>query len=128
YAYNATSKFGEAIDQYRKALELNPKSYDTNIQIGLAFQNLKNFPKARDYYTNALQLDPEDQTAIEFMQRLDEIQKKYQWNPLLVPSHTPTILVCSVVKLKFKRKTRILDILVKIHFEHVDASEVTEPQ
>ena len=77
YAYNATSKFGEAIDQYHKALELNPKSYDTNIQIGLAFQNLKNFPKARDYYTNALQLDPEDQTAIEFMQRLDDIQKKY---------------------------------------------------
>lgn len=77
YAYNATSKFGEAIDQYRKALELNPKSYDTNIQIGLAFQNLKNFPKAREYYTKALQLDPEDQTAIEFMKRLDEIQKKY---------------------------------------------------
>ena len=38
---------------------------------------MKSYVKAREYYTRAIEIDPENQTATENMKRLDDLQKKF---------------------------------------------------
>ena len=64
-----------AIQSYERALALNSKSYQTNIQIGLAHQNVKNYQKAREYFNNAIGLDPTKQEAVDFLTKLNELQR-----------------------------------------------------
>jgi tetratricopeptide (TPR) repeat protein len=77
YAYNGSGLFEEAIKQFERALVLNNKSVNANIQAGIAYQNMKSYTKAREYYQKAIQIDPENQTATENLKRLDELQKRY---------------------------------------------------
>lgn len=64
-----------AIQYYERALIINPKSYATNIQLGLAYQTVKNYQKARDYFNNAINIDPLRQEAVEYLTRLNELQR-----------------------------------------------------
>jgi tetratricopeptide (TPR) repeat protein len=64
-----------AIKSFEHALVLNPKSYRTNIQIGLAHQNVKNYQKAREYFNNAIGLDPTRQEAVDYLTKLNELQR-----------------------------------------------------
>lgn len=64
-----------AIKSFERALALNPKSYRTNIQLGLAHQNVKNYQKAREYFNNAIGLDPTRQEAVDYLTKLNEIQR-----------------------------------------------------
>jgi tetratricopeptide (TPR) repeat protein len=64
-----------AIQSFEHALALNPRSYQTNIQIGLAHQNVKNYQKAREYFNNAIGLDPTKQEAVDFLTKLNELQR-----------------------------------------------------
>jgi tetratricopeptide (TPR) repeat protein len=54
---------------------LNPNNYQTNVQIGLAYQTAKDYQKARDYYNKAIFIDPHRLEAVESLQKLDELQK-----------------------------------------------------
>jgi tetratricopeptide (TPR) repeat protein len=76
-AYNGSAQYDLAILQYERALELNNKSINANIQAGISYQNMKSFTKARDYFKRAIVIDPENQTATENLKRLDELQKKF---------------------------------------------------
>jgi tetratricopeptide (TPR) repeat protein len=64
-----------AIHSFERALALNSKSYKTNIQIGLAHQSVKNYQKAREYFNNAIGLDPTKQEAVDFLTKLNELQR-----------------------------------------------------
>ena len=64
-----------AIQSFERALALNPRSYKTNIQIGLSYQNVKNYQKAREYFNNAIGLDPTKQEAVDFLTKLNELQR-----------------------------------------------------
>jgi tetratricopeptide (TPR) repeat protein len=64
-----------AIQSFQRALGLNQRSYKTNIQIGLAYQNMKNYQKARDYFNNAIGLDPTRQEAVDYLAKLNELQR-----------------------------------------------------
>lgn len=64
-----------AIQHYERALAINPKSYATNIQLGLAYQTVKNYQKAREYFNNAINIDPLRQEAVEYLTRLNELQR-----------------------------------------------------
>jgi tetratricopeptide (TPR) repeat protein len=74
-AYAGDADPARAIVSYERALALNPKSYETNIQIGLAHQNVKNYQKAREYFNNAIGLDPTKQQAVDFLTKLNELQR-----------------------------------------------------
>lgn len=76
-AYNGSAQYDLAILQYERALELNSKSIDANIQAGISYQNMKSYTKAREYFKRAIVIDPENQTATENLKRLDELQKKF---------------------------------------------------
>jgi tetratricopeptide (TPR) repeat protein len=64
-----------AIQSFERALALNPRSYQTNIQIGLAYQNVQKYQKAREYFNNAIGLDPTKQEAVDFLTKLNELQR-----------------------------------------------------
>jgi tetratricopeptide (TPR) repeat protein len=64
-----------AIQSFERALVLNPKSYKTNIQLGLAHQNVRNYQKAREYFNNAISLNPTRQEAVDYLTKLNELQR-----------------------------------------------------
>jgi tetratricopeptide (TPR) repeat protein len=67
-----------AIMHFERALALNTKSYRTNIQLGLAHQAVKDYQKAREYFNNAIGLDPTRQEAVDYLTRLNEMQRNQQ--------------------------------------------------
>jgi tetratricopeptide (TPR) repeat protein len=77
-AYNGVGLYNEAIAQFERALELNPKSIEANIQAGISYLNIKSYPKAREYFNRALAIDPENIGATEQLKGLDELQKSYR--------------------------------------------------
>jgi len=74
-AYMGDGDPARAIQQYELALAINPKSYTTNIQLGLAYQTVKNYQRAREYFNNAINIDPLRQEAVEYLSRLNELQR-----------------------------------------------------
>ena len=75
FAYMGDGDVARAIKQFERALQLNPKDYQTNVQLGLAHQAAKNFSKARDYFNNAIKIDPFRPNAVDYLKKLDELQK-----------------------------------------------------
>ena len=74
-AYMGDGDPARAIQQYELALAINPRSYTTSIQLGLAYQTVKNYQKAREYFNNAINLDPLRQEAVEYLSKLNELQR-----------------------------------------------------
>jgi len=74
-AYMGDGDPARAIQQYERALAINPQSYTTNIQLGLAYQTVKNYQKAREYFNSAINIDPLRQEAVEYLTRLNELQR-----------------------------------------------------
>ncbi|MBI2619344.1 MAG: tetratricopeptide repeat protein [Ignavibacteriales bacterium] len=74
-AYMGDGDPARAIQHYEHALAINPRSYTTNIQLGLAYQTVKNYQKAREFFNNAINIDPLRQEAVEYLGRLNELQR-----------------------------------------------------
>jgi tetratricopeptide (TPR) repeat protein len=74
-AFLGEAEPARAIQSFEHALALSPKSYKTNIQLGLAHQNVKNYQKAREYFNNAISLDPARQEAVDYITKLNELQR-----------------------------------------------------
>jgi len=74
-AYTGDGDLARAIKHFERALDLNPNSYQTNIQLGLAHQTAKNYQKAREYFNRAINIDPIRQEAVNFLDKLNELQK-----------------------------------------------------
>ena len=58
--------FDEAIKNYSRALELDPKNYASVLFIGDSYFALKNFPKALEWYDRAIALNPNGETAYRY--------------------------------------------------------------
>lgn len=54
-------------EEYQKAIakyeEINPQNYDTSVGIAAAYQNLKEYDKATEYYKKALEYKPDTETV-----------------------------------------------------------------
>jgi tetratricopeptide (TPR) repeat protein len=74
-AFLGEAEPARAIQSFERALALSPKSYKTNIQLGLAHQNVKNYQKAREFFNNAIGLDPTRQEAVDYLTKLNELQR-----------------------------------------------------
>ncbi len=74
-AYLGDGDAARAIQSFERALALNGRSYKTNIQLGLAHQSVKNFQKAREYFNSAIGLDPTRQEAVDYLTKLNELQR-----------------------------------------------------
>jgi len=58
--------FDEAIKNYSKALELEPKNYAAVLFIGNTFHKKNDFAKAGEWYEKAIQLDPNIETGYRY--------------------------------------------------------------
>ena len=65
-----------AVSMFEKTVKLNPSYKEAYHNLGLAYENLKNYPKARENYKNALKLDPAYDLSAEGMDRLDRMGVK----------------------------------------------------
>ncbi len=61
-----------ALNPFRHALELNPQSYETCIQLGQAYQATKEFLKAREYFNKAIEIDALRKEAVDALNKLNE--------------------------------------------------------
>jgi len=62
--YFDKGKFNEAINVYKKALNLEPKNVDVLIKIGLSYRHLEEYEIAIDYYDKVLEIEPDNKTAL----------------------------------------------------------------
>ncbi|HLF19151.1 MAG TPA: tetratricopeptide repeat protein [Bacteroidota bacterium] len=74
-AYQGDGDYARSIQAFEHALGISPRNYETNIQLGLAYQNMKNYPRARDYFNKALEIDTQRQEAVDYLQKLNELQR-----------------------------------------------------
>jgi tetratricopeptide (TPR) repeat protein len=74
-AYMGDRNLEAAVQHFQQALGINPRSYDTHIQLGMAYQALGDYQKARERYNSAINLDPLRQTAVDLLTKLNELQR-----------------------------------------------------
>jgi Flp pilus assembly protein TadD len=58
--------FGDAVKNYAKALELDPRNYSAALFIGNSYDRQNEFAKAAEWYARAIQLDPNQETAYRY--------------------------------------------------------------
>lgn len=77
--YFDEGKFNQALNLYKKALNVEPKNVDALICCGLCYRNLKDYDKAIEYYDNALEIEPDNKTALNnkgyAMEMKDQIEE-----------------------------------------------------
>ena len=62
----ARRDFDEALKNYAKALELEPRNYSAVLFIANTYDRKNDFPKASDWYQRAMKLDPNVETAYRY--------------------------------------------------------------
>lgn len=58
--FSQTGDFEKAVEEYKKALELEPENIDAMSNLGVAFYNLGQLDEAIEQYTKAIELAPSD--------------------------------------------------------------------
>ena len=62
--------FNEALDSFKKALELKPKNLATMNHIAECYERLKYFNDAKKYYNNVIEIEPNNKIALKGMARI----------------------------------------------------------
>lgn len=62
----ARNDFPEAIKNYSRALELNPRNYSAALFVGDSYFGAKDWAKAGEWYEKAIQIDPDAETAYRY--------------------------------------------------------------
>jgi tetratricopeptide (TPR) repeat protein len=62
----ARRDFDEALEDYSKALELEPKNYSAALFIGNSYDKQNQFAKGAEWYERAIQFDPNVETAYRY--------------------------------------------------------------
>jgi len=63
-------KYQEALNDFTRALQANPKDANTLNMLGYTNRKLGNFPASLDYYQKALAIDPKHRGAHEYLGEL----------------------------------------------------------
>ena len=59
YAQRRQGKFEQALENIKRACELDPLSSNINMQVGVTFMLLRNYPQAERYYERGISLSPD---------------------------------------------------------------------
>lgn len=68
--YFLNSKFDEAIEEFKKVLEINPVNPDALCSLGLIYENKKMIEEAKKMYEKTLIVDKENKVATEHLNKL----------------------------------------------------------
>ncbi len=64
-----------ALGPLRRALDLNPQSYETSMLLGQAYQSTRDFVKAREFFNKAIEIDALRKEAVDALSKLIEQQR-----------------------------------------------------
>ncbi len=70
--YYLNQKYDQAVAEYRRAVELDPKNTDALFNLGIALETINDLEGAREAFEKLLELDPEYKGAQEHYDRLVE--------------------------------------------------------
>jgi superkiller protein 3 len=68
--YYLNQKYDQAVAEYRKAVELDPKNADARFNLGIALETINDLEGARDAFEKLLELEPDYKGAQEHYDRL----------------------------------------------------------
>ncbi len=63
-------KFNEALDSFKKALELKPKNLGTINHIAECYERIKSFDDAKKYYNKVIEIDSNNKIALKGLSRI----------------------------------------------------------
>jgi LmbE family N-acetylglucosaminyl deacetylase/tetratricopeptide (TPR) repeat protein len=75
-AYAWRNEFSRAADNYRKALEIEPNSVETALDLARAYQKTGNRTLAEEVVTQALRVSPNHHQAIELLQEIRRDERR----------------------------------------------------
>lgn len=70
--YFLNQKYDQAVLEYRRAVELDPKNCDAYYNLGIALETMNDLEGAREAFEKLLEIDPEYKGALEHYDRLVE--------------------------------------------------------
>ncbi len=70
--YYLNQKYDQAVEEYRKAVELDPRNADARYNLGIALETINDLEGAREAFEQLLELDREYKGAQEHYDRLVE--------------------------------------------------------
>jgi superkiller protein 3 len=87
-------KYVQAIELYKKVLNIETNNKDVMIKIGLSYRHLEDYDTAIEFYNNALQIEPDNKTALnnigyalECKSKIDEAIEYYKKSLTLDPTY-----------------------------------------
>ncbi len=63
-AYEARREYGRALEQFRRAIAVDPGSAAAHFHAGAALRSIKDYPQASRMFERAVELDPKDANAL----------------------------------------------------------------
>ncbi len=68
--YFLNSKFDEALKEFEEVLKINPQNWQAYCNLGLIYENKKDYIKAKQMYNKTLELDRENKVAKEHISKI----------------------------------------------------------
>ena len=77
YRNNSEELIKNAVKEFQTAVKLNPKHYPAYNALGVTALNIGNFSKAKEFFSEALEINPNYATAIDNLGTLDYLEENY---------------------------------------------------
>ncbi|MEJ2249857.1 MAG: tetratricopeptide repeat protein [Candidatus Lokiarchaeota archaeon] len=77
-AFHERGDYDQAIDSFKKALNLDPNNPDILIRIGLSYRYKREYDIAIEWYEKVLQIDPKDKLALNNIAYAYECKEEYE--------------------------------------------------
>ncbi len=68
--YFINGKYDQAIEEFKKALKINPGSSEIYYNLGLVYEGKNNLEEARKMYEKASEIDPNNKLAMEHLKKI----------------------------------------------------------
>jgi len=68
--YFINGKYDKAIEEFKKAIALNPGKSETYYNLGLVYEAKNNLEEARKMYEKAIEIDPNNKLAKEHLEKI----------------------------------------------------------
>lgn len=69
-------KWTEAIEGFNQSLQLNPSNLLATFSIGECYLKLKDFAKAKEFFEQAIKIDPNHPKPKEFLQMTNQLMNQ----------------------------------------------------
>lgn len=70
--YYLNQKYDQAVEEYRKAVDMDPRNADARYNLGIALETINDLEGAREAFEQVLEIDPDYKGAQEHYDRLVE--------------------------------------------------------